>query len=310
MTSNVPSSMIVHTRNAAATLPALIASTGWMAERIAIDMQSSDDTVALCREAGFEVVSIPEAPAVDPVRNEHLHRAAHEWTLVMDADEHLSDDAQSELARLIAKNGDRYDAFALPRYNSIAGQIMRGSLFYPDQQIRLFRKGHVRWQAGHHRPPKVIGGRLLLLEPPCVHIHHLNYPDLESFITRQLRYALTDDYSTDPASFDFSNYIGEAYATFARRHDTAADGDLSTALATVLAWDQVMRGLIHWERTGRKQPLGEAFSLPVVVAAAPGAGDDELRRSLRRLASRLPGPLQRAALRVRRKLAALRSGRG
>lgn len=302
MTKVVPISMIVHTRNSAATLPALIASTGWLAERIAIDMESSDDTVALCRAAGFEVVSIPTAPAVDPVRNEHLHRATHEWTLVMDADEHLAADAESELQRLIVTQGDRYDAFALPRYNSVAEQVMRGSLFYPDHQIRLFRKGRVRWHAGHHRPPEVIGGRLLLLEPPCVHIHHLNYPDLESFIARQLRYALTDDYPTDPASFDFSRYIGEAYETFAKRHDTEADGELSTALATVLAWDRVMRGLIHWERTGRTQPLGEAFSLPVVVAAA--AETSRVRRAVRRMAAMLPASLQRAARRVKRGLSA------
>jgi glycosyltransferase involved in cell wall biosynthesis len=305
MIDPVPISLLVHTRNSAGTLPRLIASTGWIDERIAIDMQSTDDTAAICRAAGFEVVSILEAPAVDPVRNEHLHRATSEWTLVLDADEYLADDAADELARLIAEHGDRYDAFALPRYNSIAGQTMRGSLFYPDQQIRLFRKGHVRWHAGHHRPPEVLGGRLMVLEPPCVHIHHLNYPDLEAFISRQLRYALTDDYPSDPASFDFTRYLGEAYETFAKRHDTAADGDLSTALATVLAWDRVMRGLIHWERTGRTAPLSEAFSLPVVVAAPAG----EPGGLLRRLARRLPPRLQRLFRRVKRKLDSLRSGR-
>ena len=305
MIDPVPISLLVHTRNSAATLPRLIASTGWVAERIAIDMQSSDDTAAICRAAGFEVVAIPEAPAIDPVRNEHLHRATSEWTLVLDADEYLADDAADEIAGLIAEHGDRYDAFALPRYNSIAGQTMRGSLFYPDQQIRLFRKGHVRWHAGHHRPPEVLGGRLMVLEPPCVHIHHLNYPDLEAFISRQMRYALTDDYPSDAASFDFSRYIGEAHETFAKRHDTAADGDLSTALATVLAWDRVMRGLIHWERTGRTAPLSEAFSLPVVVAAPAG----EPGGLLRRLARRLPPRLQRVLRRVKRKLDSLRSGR-
>lgn len=300
----VPISLLVHTRNSAATLPRLIATTGWAAQRIAIDMVSTDDSVALCEAAGFEVVSIPEAPAIDPVRNEHLHRGTNEWTLVLDSDEYLADDAADELQRLIASHGDRYEAFALPRYNSVAGQVMRGSLFYPDQQIRLFRKGHVRWLPGHHHPPEVIGGRLLLLEPPCLHIHHLNYPDLESFITRQLRYALTDDYSTDPATFDFSTYLGEAYEAFARRHDKAADGELSTALATVLAWDRVMRGLIHWERTGRVVPLDEAFSLPVLVAPVPETKGS--RVALRRLVSKLPAPVQRLARRAKRMLSALR----
>ena len=58
-----------------------------------------------------------------------------------------------ELRRLIREQGERYDAFALPRFNTICDQVLRGGLWYPDHQIRLFRRGTVQWEDVHHRPP-------------------------------------------------------------------------------------------------------------------------------------------------------------
>lgn len=274
MRQDIAISLIVHTRNSAATLPRLLETTGWAAERIVIDMQSSDATVEIARAADCRMLTCPIVDAVDEVRNRYLSEARNDWVLVLDSDEYLADDAYEAMQQLVNDDGDKIDAFALPRWNSVAGQIMRGSGFYPDQQIRFFRKGTVAWQPGNHRVPQVLtgAGRLRVLQPPnCVHIHHENYADIVSFITRQLRYALTDSYDPDPRHFDFSLYIAEAYAEFARRHEPTEDGDLSTAVATVLAWDRIMRGLIHWERLGRQQPLNAAFSLPIApIVSAPG----------------------------------------
>lgn len=299
MSAIVPVSLLVFTRNSAETLPRLLETTGWVAERVIVDMQSTDGTSELSKAAGCRVVSIEPTFSVDAIRNDHLDEVASEWTLVLDSDEYLSADAPEELTRLIEEHGREFDAFALPRYNSIAGHIMEGSGFYPDNQIRLFRKGAVKWQAGHHHAPDVASGRLKMLTPPCVHIHHRNYPDLQSFIDRQLRYAVTDAYSSDPASFDFSTYLAEAYAAFARRHDTSKDGELSTALATVLAWDRIMRGLIHWERTGRVAPLNSAFSLPIATHEEPGLRRLGVRGMLRRVLLALPTPVQTLVRRIR-----------
>ena len=71
--------------------------------------------------------------------------------------------------------------------------VMRGSGWYPDHQIRLFRKGTVRWSDTHHTPPQVTTGRARLMElrpPGCLHIHHRNYESLRHFAEKQLRYAL------------------------------------------------------------------------------------------------------------------------
>jgi len=285
-------SLIVHTRNSASRLPLLLATTDWIGDRIVVDMSSTDGTAGLAGAAGCRVVTIPPSDDVDAIRNDHLAQAEGAWVLVLDSDESLSADAQTEIARLIARHGDSHDAFAIPRFNVIAGHVMRGSGWYPDHQIRLFRKGTVAWSAGHHRPPRVLTGegRLLRLDPPdCLHIHHANYDSLAEFVERQTRYLLTDRYDH---AFDFGDYVAAARGELARRHDVAADGDLSTALALLMAWDRIVRGIIHWEKSGRLAPLDIAPALPFVVEVAPTTLETRLARLYRSMRSFYRHPLK------------------
>jgi len=265
-------SAIVHTRNSAATLEKTLRSLLWADEIIVVDMASADGTLEIARSLAQRVLSIPEYPRVDGIRNRYLEEAKHEWILVLDSDEYLAADAATALRGLIASVGMKFDAFALPRFNTIAGQIMPGGPWYPDHQIRLFRKNTVQWSDNTHALPEVITGRHRLCEltpPDCPHIHHLNYPSLQDFIRRQLDYALRDNYDADPRNFDFSAAISRAYEVLAFCEDRENGGDLSHALALVLAWDAIMRALIHWDRLDPKPPLGLLTALPVATGRVP-----------------------------------------
>jgi glycosyltransferase involved in cell wall biosynthesis len=278
-----PLSLIVHTRNSAARLGPLLTTTAWIDDRIIIDMESTDGTQAMALEAGFRVVSIPPSDNVDAIRNDHLAEARHEWTLVLDSDENLSADAEMEIARLITEHGATHDAFAIPRFNNIAGHVMRSSGWYPDHQIRLFRKGSVEWSAGHHRPPRMRTGekRLMRLDPPdCLHIHHANYASLADFVERQTHYMLTDRYDH---AFDFNAYLAGAHQELAKRQDVKADGELSSALAILMAWDQIARGIIHWEKAGRPTGINTGLAVPFVVEVKPSTIETLLRRASRAL---------------------------
>lgn len=257
--------VVVHARDAAAGLAKLLPTVRWAGEIIVVDMESTDGTADVARAHGARVLPVRLHPRVDAVRNEFLAEVKTGWVLVMDADEYLVDDGPELVAALIAEHGQRYDAFAIPRLNRIAGQVMRGSGWSPDKQIRLFRRGTVRWSDSTHRPPEVVTGRerLLLLDPPdCLHIHHDNYPNIQAFIERQVRYALNDTY--DLERYEPERYAAAALAAFARRHDPAVDGDLSRALAVIMAWDQVIRGLIHWDRLADKPSLEGYLTLPSI----------------------------------------------
>jgi glycosyltransferase involved in cell wall biosynthesis len=276
-------SCVVHTRNSAATLATALGSVAWADEIVVVDMASTDETAEIARAHGATLIGIPPTERVDGVRNQALEHAAGEWILVLDSDEHLAADAGPALRALIAASGREYDAFALPRFNLIAGQVMRGGMWYPDHQVRLFRRGTVRWTDSHHRHPEVVTGPHRVLEltgPGSVHLHHRNYESLSHFLRKQLDYALTDRYDPDPTRFSFAAYLARAHEQLALRLDREQDGDLSHALALALAWDAVIRGLVHWERLDPRPPLPALTALPELAPATMPAWQIRLRRWL------------------------------
>jgi glycosyltransferase involved in cell wall biosynthesis len=261
-------SCIIHTRNSAATLERALRSVEWADELVVVDMQSDDTTLEIARRVTDRVHSIPCHPRVDGVRNQYIAAAAHDWVFVLDSDEYLAADGGTGIREIISRHGSRYDAFAFPRHNYIAGQVMRGSRWYPDYQIRLFRKGLVLWGDTNHELPRVVSGegRLLLLKPPdCVHLHHQNYRDLRHFVERQTAYALSAPRSRSSGDFEFSDYIAAAYQELALRDDPGRDGDLSHALALLMAWDHIVRGVLDWDSREPKPPLGYLSALPVAA---------------------------------------------
>ena len=268
---------VVHTRNSARTLDAALRSLAWTDEIVVADMESEDGTREIARRHGARLVPVPVVPRVDGVRNRVLEGIGADWIFVLDSDESLAGDAAERVRALIEAHGSRYDAFGIPRFNTIAGRIMRGSGWYPDHQVRLFRPGTVQWSDSHHAPPEVVTGRhrrMDLRPPDCLHIHHLNYDDLRHFVRKQVEYALGDRYDDRPGAFDFSDYVARAHATLALRDDTGNDGDLSHALALLLAWDQIVRGLVHWDSLDPRPPLS-------LLAALPAGADRVPRRRIR-----------------------------
>jgi glycosyltransferase involved in cell wall biosynthesis len=286
MASVTPITVISHTCNSASTLQRMLDSVAWADELLIADMESSDRTCAVAEAAHARIIKLPRHPRVDAVRAAVLVEAKHEWIFVIDSDEYLAADAKASIDAMIAEYGQTYDAFAIPRFNWFGDHLMKGSGWYPDHQVRLFRKGAVTWTDSTHQGPTltVPDQRLRRIEPPaCFHIHHMNYIDLGHVISKQAEYARNDIYSDNISDFDFEKYLVDAFLEYRRRLDRERDGDYSVALATIMAWDKIMRGLIHWDRLGRKTELPDIFSLPVVLGQQP---DRPLALRLRRIFSK------------------------
>ena len=79
-------SVLIHTRDSAASIGRCLASVAWCNDVVVLDMASTDDTCAVAVAAGARVVAIPAEPWSDAIRNRYLGEAAHPWTLVLDSD--------------------------------------------------------------------------------------------------------------------------------------------------------------------------------------------------------------------------------
>jgi len=295
---------LIHSSASEATIEAAVSSVLWADRIVVINMAGFDQTASIAESLGAEVITIPQQPWNDALRNAQLGTVETEWTFVLDSDESLAGGSGELIDALVSQRGGDYDAFAIPRANQIAGQVMQSSGWWPDRQVRLFRTGTVRYSERLHTAPEVLTGaeRIGSVEEAFgLVIEHQNYPDLSSMIERQVRYAVTDHYDSDPESFDVGAYAQQAYETLGRRLDVATDGDLSRALATVMAWDCVIRALVHWDSLDPRPPLDEFLAVPITTAvAAPAAPHPEYdallaayEKVLRSKSWRLTAPLRR-----------------
>jgi len=277
--------LLVHTHESIGRIQPLLETTSWISNRIAIDMESKDGTAGKLAESGFEVIPIEPELFFDELRNSFLSVPKTPWTLVLDSDEYLADDASEQIHQLIETANEDVVGFAIPRHNYILGKKFTGSGWYPDHQLRLFKSNEVYFRPGHHLPPlpKNPSSSVVVLETPsCLHIHHNNYLTISEMLSRQLHYATTDIYDSSPDSFDFDDYILSAIREFSKRNDLREDGQLSYVTGMIMYWNQINRGLIHWEKTGYQGRLTNHLPNQVFLSNEFEA----LRREIERLNNR------------------------
>jgi glycosyltransferase involved in cell wall biosynthesis len=274
--------VIVHTRNSERTLPRLLQSLSWAQKVIAVDMFSTDNTRKILKQYGAQIHELAEQPWNDALRNSFLSLPETRWTLVLDSDEYLSEDADQLLSNLIRSAGESDTAFSLPRYNWCFGRVLEGSRWYPDRQIRLFRTGSMTYSSRHHAPPLPIFDESRIVEPNTAdapHIHHEHYSSISTFIESQNRYALTDEYGED---LDWSNYTREVIEGMLEAQHAPTQEE--RAMELILAWDKLLRALIHWEKRGRVDAIPAYFGWALGVRTMsdhPSSEVEELTGDLR-----------------------------
>jgi glycosyltransferase involved in cell wall biosynthesis len=149
-------------------------------------MASTDATREIAASHGAKIIDVPLAPVVEPARNLAVSHCHGEWVLVVDADERVMPALAERLRALKAKNG--VEAYAIPRRNYFLGQWLEFG-FWPDYQVRFFRKGSVVWSDKFALP--IVSGTLIQLPAdPHAALEHPGYGnDLTRFISKLVRYS-------------------------------------------------------------------------------------------------------------------------
>jgi glycosyltransferase involved in cell wall biosynthesis len=141
-------SLIVITRNEAHRIGRCLTSVPQADQLVVVDSGSTDDTVALARAAGAQVVPTGDWPGFGPQKNRALGFARGSWVLSLDADEVASPELAAAIAELMAADarGERLaDAWWITRSSRWCGRPVRFGDWRNDRVLRLFRRGRARF---------------------------------------------------------------------------------------------------------------------------------------------------------------------
>jgi len=145
--------------NEAENIRAACESVAWADEILVVDSESTDDTTSIATECGARVISRPW-PGFALQKQFATDQASHEWVLSLDADERVSQDLKAAIQALAGKGENELaDGYRIPRRSCYMGQWIRGGGWYPDHQLRLFRRDRAHWEGAHiHESVKMING--------------------------------------------------------------------------------------------------------------------------------------------------------
>lgn len=132
-------SVCLATFNEEKNLKACLESVKWADEIVIVDGTSTDKTVAIAKKYGAKVI-IRENPLMFHINKQKAFEAATgDWILYLDADERVSPELKKEILSVV--NQKDFNGFWMPRKNIIFGKWIRHTGWWPDQQLRLFRRG-------------------------------------------------------------------------------------------------------------------------------------------------------------------------
>lgn len=254
-------SVVINTKNTAKTLARALKSVSFADEIIVVDMHSQDDTVKIARKYTDHIFTFDDVGYVEPARNFALSKATSDWILVIDADEEVSPGLEKLIQGIVdSKNQvELPDCFYVPRKNLVFDKWITLTGWWPDYQLRLFRKDHVEWSDQIHSVPITRGEvKELPAREDSALLHH-NYQSVEQFVDRLNRYtSVQSKQATDKKVTITASSLLEAFQDdFLRRffqNKGIEEGVHGAALSLLQSFYQTVVQMKTWEKQGFAQP--------------------------------------------------------
>ena len=235
-------SATIITFNEESNIKAACESVAWADEIVVVDSNSTDATRELAAASGARVIT-NAWPGFGAQKQVAVDEAKHEWIFSLDADERVSDELKRSLEALRNKpEGELADGYEIARRTYYQQRWIRGGGWYPDRQLRLFKKNRGRWKERHihesvamsngARVEKLNGDLLHYTSPSAAHHHRMIGERYAPLAARQMfeegrRTSMLGVASAGPAAFIRSlilkgglrdGFAGFTIASFAAHH--------------------------------------------------------------------------------------------
>ena len=153
-------------------------------EIVVVDSFSSDGTEAICRRYTDRFLQRRWSGYRDQKRFA-TSQASFDWVLSLDADEVLSPELEAEVRLWKSGKEDGIDGYYLCRKTFFLGRWIEHTTWYPDWQMRLFRRSAGQWEGGRvHESFRVKGPTGRLSED----LHHYTYASLTEYLQQLERF--------------------------------------------------------------------------------------------------------------------------
>jgi len=176
---------IVPTFNEEANIRDCLECLTFADEILVVDSFSTDGTLEFAREFNARIIQ-REYNCSASQKNWAIPQARHEWILICDADERVTDELRREVEGVLSGE-PRHVGYSIPRANYFLGRRIRHCGWSPerDRNIRLFMRDRSKYENKEVHADVICDGSIGRLSSPFL---HYSFRSFEQYITKMNRY--------------------------------------------------------------------------------------------------------------------------
>lgn len=293
-------SVVVSVWNEEKHLSRCLKSVSWANEIIVVNNSSTDKTKEIAEKFTNKVFDRPNNLMLNLNKNFGFTKATGDYILNLDGDEEIQDELGKEILSVVGVK-DGPDGYWIARKNIIFGKWIRHGIWWPDRQIRLFKRGKGKFPCVHIHEYIKVDGRVGTLAAPYI---HYNYESIHQYLVKIDRASTSEALSLeemkyqvmwyDAIRFPVSDFIKIYFAEFGYR-----DGLHGLVLALLQSFYSFCTFAKVWE----KQKFEEKDVQLSAVGSELNRNKKEIRYwFLTSIIADTHTPIQRFTKKIQRKL--------
>lgn len=180
----LPVSVIVTTFNEEINIGECLQSVLWADEILLVDSFSTDRTIEIAKRYPVEILQ-REYFGSAAQKNWSMDRVAHDWVLIIDADERVPEPLAEEILTVLA-SAPGANGFYIRRENVFIDKVIRHSGWSTDKVVRLFRRDKGRYPNRRVHADLEIEGAVPTLRNAFV---HYTFRSFDQYFRKFINYA-------------------------------------------------------------------------------------------------------------------------
>lgn len=198
-------SIVISAYNEEKKIEDCLKSVKFADEIIVVNSGSTDKTLEIAKKYTSKIFNRDNEPMLNINKNYGFSKATGDWILSLDADERISPELAEEIKSITEeKDNKQIIGYWIPRKNIIFGKWIQHAGWYPDNQLRLFKKEKGEFEEKHvHEMIKIEGSTGCLKSD----IIHYNFETIQQFLHKHLNiYAPNEAKDLTRNKYEF-NYL-------------------------------------------------------------------------------------------------------
>jgi len=247
-------SAVISAFNEEKNIERCLRSLSFCDEIILVDNLSSDKTSEIAKKHTKKIFTQKNNPMlIDLQKNFGFEKATGDWILSIDADEEVSEELAKEIKSVIEKKENKVNGYWIPRQNIIFGKVISNTGWFPDPQLRLFRRGKGKFVKAHVHEHIELDGEAAYLSNFLIH-HH--YENISEFLRKTINiYAPSEaeEYINKGYVFSYFDAIKFPLKEFLSRFFARKgykDGFHGLILSFLMAFYHFLIFAFIWEKKG------------------------------------------------------------